>query len=178
MVPDRDAKSVSVEDTYEVDLMERDQVLFELDRLAARCVRRLKAAGRSGRTVVIKVRRFDFSTLTRSETLPGPTDDARVIAGTARRLAEQVSLAGGIRLLGVGVSQLAEYTQEDLFAQAAAELAEQEGRATTSRTSPTPRPRRRPRPGSRSASRSGCRGRTWCTRSTGAAGCRAAGWAG
>ncbi|WP_101384839.1 DNA polymerase IV [Kitasatospora sp. GP30] len=127
VVPDRDAKSVSVEDTYEVDLMERDQVLFELDRLAARCVRRLKAAGRSGRTVVIKVRRFDFSTLTRSETLPGPTDDARVIAGTARRLAGQVSLAGGIRLLGVGVSQLAEYTQEDLFAQAAAELAEQEG---------------------------------------------------
>ncbi|MCC9312115.1 DNA polymerase IV [Kitasatospora sp. RB6PN24] len=127
VVPDRDAKSVSVEDTYEVDLMERDQVLFELDRLAARCVRRLKAAGRSGRTVVIKVRRFDFSTLTRSETLPGPTDDARVIATTARRLAEQVSLSGGIRLLGVGVSQLAEYTQEDLFAQAAAELAEQEG---------------------------------------------------
>jgi DNA polymerase-4 len=127
VVPDRDAKSVSVEDTYEVDLMERDQVLFELDRLAARCVRRLKAAGRSGRTVVIKVRRFDFSTLTRSETLAGPTDDGRVIAATARRLAEQVSLAGGIRLLGVGVSQLAEYTQEDLFAQAAAELAEQEG---------------------------------------------------
>ncbi|MFE9429296.1 DNA polymerase IV [Kitasatospora sp. NPDC006697] len=126
VVPDRDAKSVSVEDTYQVDLMERDQVLFELDRLAARCVRRLKAAGRSGRTVVVKVRRFDFSTLTRSETLAGPTDDGRVIAATARRLAEQVSLAGGIRLLGVGVSQLAEYTQEDLFAQAAAELAEAE----------------------------------------------------
>ncbi|GAA1989961.1 DNA polymerase IV [Kitasatospora viridis] len=129
VVPDRDTKSVSVEDTYEVDLMERDQVLFELDRLAVRCVRRLKAAGRSGRTVVIKIRRFDFSTLTRSETLAGPTDDGRVIAATARRLADQVSLAGGIRLLGVGVSQLAEYTQEDLFAQAAAELAEDEEEA-------------------------------------------------
>ncbi|MCX4750775.1 DNA polymerase IV [Kitasatospora sp. NBC_01287] len=121
VVPDRDAKSVSVEDTYEVDLADRDQVLRELDVLAARCVRRLQAAGRSGRTVVIKVRRFDFSTLTRSETLRGPTDDERVIAATARRLAEQVNLTGGIRLLGVGVSQLAEYTQEDLFAQAAAE---------------------------------------------------------
>lgn len=121
VVPDRDTKSVSVEDTYEVDLADRDQVLHELDVLAARCVRRLQAAGRSGRTVVIKVRRFDFSTLTRSETLRGPTDDERVIAATARRLAAQVNLTGGIRLLGVGVSQLAEYTQEDLFAQAAAE---------------------------------------------------------
>ncbi|MFF7633345.1 DNA polymerase IV [Kitasatospora sp. NPDC008050] len=124
VVPDRDAKSVSVEDTYEVDLADRDQVLHELDVLAARCVRRLRAAGRSGRTVVIKVRRFDFSTLTRSETLRGPTDDERVIAATARRLAAQVNLTGGIRLLGVGVSQLAEFTQEDLFAQAAAEEAE------------------------------------------------------
>ncbi|GAB2728130.1 DNA polymerase IV [Kitasatospora kifunensis] len=126
VVPDRDAKSVSVEDTYEVDLADRDRVLHELDVLAARCVRRLQAAGRSGRTVVIKVRRFDFSTLTRSETLRGPTDDERVIAATARRLAAQVNLTGGIRLLGVGVSQLAEYTQEDLFAQAAAEAAAEE----------------------------------------------------
>ncbi|WP_329585066.1 DNA polymerase IV [Kitasatospora sp. NBC_01250] len=125
VVPDRDAKSVSVEDTYEVDLADRDRVLHELDVLAARCVRRLRAAGRSGRTVVIKVRRFDFSTLTRSETLRGPTDDERVIAATARRLAAQVNLTGGIRLLGVGVSQLAEFTQEDLFAQAAAEAAEE-----------------------------------------------------
>jgi DNA polymerase-4 len=124
VVPDRDAKSVSVEDTYEVDLADRDRILHELDVLAARCVRRLRAAGRSGRTVVIKVRRFDFSTLTRSETLRGPTDDERVIADTARRLALQVNLTGGIRLLGVGVSGLADYTQEDLFAQAAAELAE------------------------------------------------------
>ncbi|MFI9276080.1 DNA polymerase IV [Kitasatospora sp. NPDC052896] len=126
VVPDRDAKSVSVEDTYEVDLADRDQVLHELDVLSARCVRRLRAAGRSGRTVVIKVRRFDFSTITRSETLRGPTDDERVIAATARRLAAQVEIAGGVRLLGVGVSQLAEYTQEDLFAQAAAEAAEDE----------------------------------------------------
>ncbi|MGF1427252.1 DNA polymerase IV [Kitasatospora sp. LaBMicrA B282] len=129
VVPDRDTKSVSVEDTYEVDLVDRDQILYELDKLTTRCVRRLRAAGRSGRTVVIKVRRFDFTTLTRSETLRGPTDDERVIAATARRLADQVNLTGGIRLLGVGVAQLAEYTQEDLFAQAAAEAALEEAAA-------------------------------------------------
>lgn len=123
VVADQDAKSVSVEDTFEVDLADRDRVLREVDVLAARCVRRLRAAGRSGRTVVLKVRRFDFSTLTRSETLRGPTDDEAVITETARRLASQVDITGGVRLLGVGVSQLADYTQEDLFAQAVREEA-------------------------------------------------------
>ncbi|MFF1874603.1 DNA polymerase IV [Streptomyces sp. CB03911] len=126
VVPDRDAKSVSVEDTFEVDLRDRDRILHEVDVLAARCVGRLRAAGRSGRTVVLKVRRFDFSTLTRSETLRGPTDDETVISDTARRLAAQVDVTGGVRLLGVGVSQLADYTQEDLFAQAVREAAREQ----------------------------------------------------
>ena len=119
VVADRDAKSVSVEDTFEVDLVARDRIVHEVDRLAERCVRRLRAAARSGRTVVVKVRRFDFSTLTRSETLPAPTDDPVVIAGTARRLMAQVDTTGGVRLLGVGVSGLADFTQEDLFTVAA-----------------------------------------------------------
>ncbi len=119
VVPDRDAKSVSVEDTFAVDLADRDRILHEVDVLAARCVARLHAAGRSGRTVVLKVRRFDFSTLTRSETLRGPTDDAAVISETARRLALQVNTLGGVRLLGVGVSQLADFSQEDLFTHSA-----------------------------------------------------------
>lgn len=124
VVADQDAKSVSVEDTFEVDLADRDRVLREVEALALRCVRRLRGAGRSGRTVVLKVRRFDFSTLTRSETLRGPTDDETVIVETARRLASQVDITGGVRLLGVGVAQLADYTQEDLFAQAVREEAE------------------------------------------------------
>ncbi|MGW2545423.1 DNA polymerase IV, partial [Kitasatospora sp. NPDC001574] len=127
VVADQDAKSVSVEDTYEVDLADRERILREVAALAARCVRRLRGAGRSGRTVVLKVRRFDFSTLTRSETLRGPTDDESVITETARRLASQVDITGGVRLLGVGVSQLADYTQEDLFAQAVREEAEAAG---------------------------------------------------
>ncbi|MFD8788578.1 DNA polymerase IV [Kitasatospora sp. NPDC059599] len=129
VVADQDAKSVSVEDTYEVDLADRERVLREVEALAARCVRRLRAAGRSGRTVVLKVRRFDFSTLTRSETLGGPTDDESVITATARRLAEQVDITGGVRLLGVGVAQLADYTQEDLFAQALREEAAEHAEA-------------------------------------------------
>ncbi|MFI9052105.1 DNA polymerase IV [Streptomyces sp. NPDC053427] len=121
VVAERDAKSISVEDTFEVDLTDRTRVRAELVRLAERCVQRLREAGRSGRTVVIKVRNYDFSTLTRSETLRGPTDDPAVVREAVARLLETVDTTGGVRLLGVGVSGLADFTQEDLFAQLATE---------------------------------------------------------
>ncbi|MEU6914695.1 DNA polymerase IV [Streptomyces olindensis] len=127
VVAEREAKSVSVEDTYDVDIHDRVRVGLEVQRLADRCVRRLRGAGMSGRTIVLKVRRYDFSTLTRSETLRGPTDDPAVIREAAARLLDSVDTTGGVRLLGVGVSGLADYTQEDLFAQAAGERAVAEG---------------------------------------------------
>ncbi|MFD0169304.1 DNA polymerase IV [Streptomyces decoyicus] len=155
VVAERDAKSISVEDTFEVDLTDRTRVRSEVLRLADRCVQRLRAAGRSGRTVVIKVRNYDFSTLTRSETLRGPTDDPAVIREAAARLLEMVDTTGGVRLLGVGVSGLADFTQEDLFAQvatereaeesakaAAAAAAEQAGGGTEPREAEEERPRR------------------------------------
>ncbi|MEU8489069.1 DNA polymerase IV [Streptomyces sp. NPDC048641] len=135
VVAERDAKSVSVEDTYDVDIHDRVRVRTEVQRLAERCVQRLRGAERSGRTVVLKVRRYDFSTLTRSETLRGPTDDPAVVREAAARLLESVDTTGGVRLLGVGVTGLADYTQEDLFAQARAQAeadahaAEREGEA-------------------------------------------------
>ncbi|MFG2313075.1 DNA polymerase IV [Streptomyces sp. NPDC048566] len=118
VVSERETKSVSVEDTYDVDIHDRVRVGLEVQRLADRCVGRLRGAGLSGRTIVLKVRRFDFSTLTRSETLRGPTDDPGVVREAAARLLDGVDTTGGVRLLGVGVSGLADYTQEDLFAQA------------------------------------------------------------
>ncbi|MFJ9642363.1 DNA polymerase IV [Streptomyces sp. NPDC004244] len=126
VVAERDAKSVSVEDTFDVDLHDRVRIRIEVQRLADRCVQRLRASGHSGRTIVLKVRRYDFSTLTRSETLRGPTDDPAVVREAAARLLEVVDTTGGVRLLGVGVTGLADFTQEDLFAQsrAAAEAAE------------------------------------------------------
>ncbi|MFD9444368.1 DNA polymerase IV [Streptomyces sp. NPDC060006] len=123
VVAERDTKSVSVEDTYDVDIHERVRVRTEVQRLADRCVQRLRGAHLSGRTIVLKVRRYDFSTLTRSETLRGPTDDPAVVREAAARLLESVDTTGGVRLLGVGVSGLADYTQEDLFAQAGAAAA-------------------------------------------------------
>jgi DNA polymerase IV len=120
VVAERESKSVSVEDTFDVDLTDRAQVQMHVARLAEKCVRRLREAGRSGRTVVVKVRSYDFSTLTRSETLRGPTDDPGVVREAAARLIDAVDTTAGVRLLGVGVSGLADFTQEDLFAQAEA----------------------------------------------------------
>ena len=70
----------------------------------------------SGRTVSIKVRLHDFSTVSRSATLSEPSDDGRQIARVARRLLGELDTSGGVRLLGVGVSGLADWIQEDLFA--------------------------------------------------------------
>lgn len=118
VVPDRETKSVSVEGTYETDLTDRQQMSAIVTRQAGEVARRMKANGLSGRTVSIKVRLYDFTTLSRSSTLPAPTDDPATIARLARTLLEDLDTSGGVRLLGVGVSGLADWIQEDLFAAA------------------------------------------------------------
>lgn len=116
VVPDREAKSVSQEETFERDLTDVAVLGREIDAMAARVGARLRASATSGRTVTLKLRRYDFTTLTRSQTLPQPTDDARQIAAIARRLLTDAGTGGGLRLLGVGVSGLSPYAQGDLFA--------------------------------------------------------------
>jgi DNA polymerase-4 len=117
VVPDREAKSVSHEESFERDLTDLDVLGREIDYMAARVGERLRTSAYSGRTVTLKLRRYDFTTLTRSQTLPQPTDDARHIAATARRLLTEAGAVGGLRLLGVGVSGLSVYAQGDLFAE-------------------------------------------------------------
>ncbi|MGY1807630.1 DNA polymerase IV [Blastococcus sp. SYSU D00669] len=116
VVADREAKSVSHEETFERDLTDLAVLGREIDSQAARVSERLRTSALSGRTVTLKLRRYDFTTLTRSLTLPQPTDDARTIASIARRLLTETGTGGGLRLLGVGVSGLSVYAQGDLFA--------------------------------------------------------------
>jgi DNA polymerase-4 len=115
VVAEREAKSVSVEDTYDTDHVDRRLLTALVDRQAGKVTDRLRKARLSGRTVTLKVRLHDFSTHTRSATLPGPTDDARTVARVARSLLGDVDTSGGVRLLGVGVSGLADWIQDDLF---------------------------------------------------------------
>ena len=115
VVADRELKSISVEDTFPTDLSDRDQLVAELDGLVRRVAIRLRSSDRSGRTITLKVRRHDFTTIGRSDTLPGPTASETVIRDVARRLFASVDVQGGVRLLGVGISSLAEAVQQDLF---------------------------------------------------------------
>jgi DNA polymerase-4 len=115
VVSDRETKSISIEDTFETDIIDRSLLAAIADRMAHRVSERLQKAQLSGRTVTVKTRMHDFTTHTRSSTLAGPTDDPRVIARMARRLLEDSDISGGIRLLGVGVSSLADWIQDDLF---------------------------------------------------------------
>ncbi|RLV49504.1 DNA polymerase IV [Nocardioides mangrovicus] len=116
VVAERETKSVSIEDTYETDHVDRRVLDGLIGRQAAKVAERLRAAKLSGRTVTVKIRLHDFSTHTRSSTLPAPTDDGRVVSRLARSLLGEVDTSGGVRLLGVGVSGLADWIQEDLFA--------------------------------------------------------------
>ncbi|WP_432491209.1 DNA polymerase IV [Kineococcus gypseus] len=116
VVPEREAKSVSAEETFPLDLTDRRELAERTRRSAERVAARLVAAGVSGRTVTLKVRRYDFTTLNRSRTLPHATSAAREIAAHAAELLEGVDVADGVRLLGVGVSGLSEFAQADLLA--------------------------------------------------------------
>lgn len=115
VIAEREAKSVSVEGTHDTDLTDRKLMEHLLTRQAGEVAARLVKHGLSGRTVTIKVRLHDFTTLNRSSTLPSPTDSAATIARLARGLLTDLDTSGGVRLLGVGVSGLADWIQEDLF---------------------------------------------------------------
>jgi DNA polymerase-4 len=115
VVPERETKSVSVEGTYDTDLTDKRLMEGLVTRQAGSVAERLHKNGLSGRTVTLKVRLHDFTTLSRSTTLDAPTDAAPTIARLARRLLGELDTTGGVRLLGVGVSGLADWIQDDLF---------------------------------------------------------------
>ncbi|MGA9715012.1 MAG: DNA polymerase IV, partial [Aeromicrobium sp.] len=115
VVADRETKSISIEDTFEVDVVDRERLGRTIDRMSRSVAEKLSSGGLSARTVTLKVRHHDFESHTRSSTLPGPTDSPRVVGQTAQRLLTSIDLRGGLRLIGVGVSGLADWVQDDLF---------------------------------------------------------------
>jgi DNA polymerase IV len=108
VVPEREAKSVSAEETFPTDVVDRSVLSAELRRMAERVADRLQAAGVRGRTVTVKARRYDFTALARSATSAGGAGvtTADEICAAAAPLLAAVDTAGGLRLLGVGVSGL------------------------------------------------------------------------
>ena len=102
-------KSIGAEETFARDIDDPDRIRRELLRLSGRTAQGLRAGGYVARTVSVKLRLASFKTLTRSRTLPYPTDIAREIYATACALYESSGLDQGaqLRLVGVRASGLA-----------------------------------------------------------------------
>jgi DNA polymerase-4 len=115
-----EAKQVSAETTFEVDRHPGPRLNEALETMAAAAHARLLSSDRRARTVTVKVRARDFATTARSATLPTATDDAALLAGTARGLLPTAIAAGsaatqGVRLVGVSYSGLDSIHQDGLF---------------------------------------------------------------
>lgn len=119
VVSDREAKSVSHETTFPIDISDREALRAWILELTEHVGRRLRRNELRGRTVHLKLRFADFRTITRAHTLPQPTDITREIDVAATELLERALPARfAIRLLGVGVSgfENREQVQQSLFA--------------------------------------------------------------
>ena len=104
--PHQRAKSMSQEETYTTDRHDRAELDTEIVRMSDAVAGRLRKAELHARTITIKVRFGDFRTITRSATIEQPTDTAATIHRTAKRLLDDVDIAPGVRLLGVGATGL------------------------------------------------------------------------
>lgn len=106
-------KSISNETTFNEDTADADILDGHLWRLSEKTTDRAKAKGMAGRTVTLKLRRTNFSILTRRMTLPDATQMADRLYRASRALFDQVKEPGPWRLIGVGLSDLVPETQAD-----------------------------------------------------------------
>jgi DNA polymerase-4 len=110
-----EAKQISAESTFAVDLTTLDQLREAIEPIAEHAHQRLLRDGRGARTVTVKLKKSDMNTLTRSATMPYATTEAGSLIAVARRLLLDPLEIGPVRLLGVGFSGLSDVRQESLF---------------------------------------------------------------
>jgi DNA polymerase-4 len=106
VVPDRIAKSVSHETTFSYDIVDREPLRAWLLELTQQVARRLRRHEIRGRTVQIKVRFSDFRTITRSISLSEPSSSTEELETAVKKLLSRVDIDSGVRLVGMGVSNL------------------------------------------------------------------------
>jgi DNA polymerase-4 len=106
VVPDREAKSVGAEDTFDEDLTGMEALSPHVHAQALRVGRRLRKAGVKGRVVQLKLKFADFTLITRRITLPSPTDDGQTLYRVARELLEKAHEDKPVRLTGVSMQEL------------------------------------------------------------------------
>jgi DNA polymerase-4 len=115
VTPVRLEKSIGAEETFAVDTADDALLHRELLRLAHRTAARLRSSGMVARTVALKLRFADFSTITRSRTVQTPVDSAQLLYGVAVQLLESVGARTmPVRLVGVRAEQLEEAASTSL----------------------------------------------------------------
>lgn len=118
VVPEREEKSVSAEETYDTDLADVPDMQRELLRLTERTAARLRAKGLAAGTVHVKIRQSDFTTFTRQRSLHPASNDTALLYEIATALLRtwlHETPGARVRLLGVGGSSLVHAAQVDLF---------------------------------------------------------------
>jgi DNA polymerase-4 len=106
VIPLQEVKSVGHEETFAADLHDHGTAHGHVVRMSDAVGTRLREASLRGRTVTVKVRFGDHSTITRSHTAAAAVDSPRAIGAVAGALLDGVDLSAGVRLLGVSVSGL------------------------------------------------------------------------
>jgi DNA polymerase-4 len=104
--PNRTAKSVAAEHTFDENLTSEIFMLERLERIADELEKRLKKYNISGKTVSLKIKYSDFTTQTRSKTLPYFISDKELILEVAKELLYQERMKESVRLLGISLNNL------------------------------------------------------------------------
>ena len=112
--PNEPMRSISAETTFDEDIADRDLLDGHVWRLAEKVADRAKAKGLAGRTVTLKLRRADFTTITRRHTLREPTQIADRLYRQAADLIVHLGDPGPFRLIGVGLSDIVPAHDADL----------------------------------------------------------------
>jgi len=119
VISEHEAKSISHETTFAEDIRDREILSAWLLDLTEQVMRRLRHKGLKGRTLHLKIRFDDFTTITRSHTLKNPTDITRIAWQTVRQLfVQHLPAAAAVRLIGMGIEGFdnARERQGELFA--------------------------------------------------------------
>lgn len=104
--PNRISKSVAAEHTFNENLTSEIFMLEKLERIAAELEKRLKKYTLSGKTITLKIKYSDFTTQTRSKTLPYFIADKGLLLETAKELLFQERMKDSVRLLGISLNNL------------------------------------------------------------------------
>ena len=114
VTPNEPMKSISAETTFDEDIADRDLLDGHVWRLSEKVTDRAKAKGLAGRTVTLKLKRADFTTITRRHTLREPTQMADRMYREAADLLSHVGGRDAYRLIGVGLSDIVAASAADL----------------------------------------------------------------